>query len=51
MNFWNTNKGRKLKSEAAKKRKEEYKEQFSEQIKWFEKNMSLIKANTFLVEM
>jgi len=42
---------KKAKPETIQKRKEEYKEQFSEQIKWFEKNMSLIKGNTFLVDM
>ena len=42
---------RKASPETIQKRKEEYKEQFSEQIKWFDKNMSLIKGNTFLVDM
>ena len=32
MNFWNTNKGRKLKSDAAKKRKEEYSKKYPKLI-------------------
>lgn len=32
MNFWNTNKGRKLKSDAAKKRKEEYSKKYTSLI-------------------
>ena len=42
---------KKAKPETIQKRKEEYKEQFSEQIEWFEENMNLIKGNTFLVDM
>ena len=37
--------------EIVKKRREEYKELYLEQIKWFESNMKLIRTNTFLVDM
>ena len=42
---------KKAKPETIQKRKEEYKELYSEQIEWFEENMNLIKGNTFLVDM
>ena len=37
--------------ETMKKRQEEYKEIYSEELKWFKKNMDLIKENSFLLDM
>ncbi len=34
-----------------KKRQEEYKELYSEEIEWFKKNMDMIKENSFLLDM
>ena len=42
---------RKASPETIKKRQAEYQEQFSRQIEWFEKNMHLIRDNSFLVDM
>ena len=42
---------KKANPETIKKRREEYKELYSEQIEWFETNMKLIRSNTFLVDM
>ena len=37
--------------ETMNKRKEEYKEKYSAEIKWYKKNMDLIKDNSFLLDM
>ncbi len=37
--------------ETMKKRQEEYKELYSEEIEWFKKNMDMIKENSFLLDM
>jgi len=37
--------------ETMNKRKAEYKEKYSEELKWFKKNMDLIKENSFLLDM
>ena len=37
--------------ETMKKRQAEYKETYSEELKWFKKNMDLIKENSFLLDM
>ena len=42
---------RKPSLETMKKRQEEYKELYSEELKWFKENMDLIKENSFLLDM
>tara|TARA_Y100000593_G_scaffold93805_1_gene190103 strand:- start:1226 stop:1708 length:483 start_codon:yes stop_codon:yes gene_type:complete len=42
---------RKPSLETMNKRKEEYKKIYSAEIKWFKKNMDLIKENSFLLDM
>ena len=37
--------------ETMKKRQAEYKETYSAELKWFKKNMDLIKENSFLLDM
>ena len=37
--------------ETMKKRQEEYKELYSEEMEWFKKNMDVIKENSFLLDM
>ena len=37
--------------ETMKKRQEEYKELYSEEIEWFKKNMDMIKENSILLDM
>ena len=51
MNFWNTNKGRKLKSDAAKKRKEEYSKKYTSLIKRLNELNKMGKVYGFIKDM
>ena len=51
MNFWNTNKGRQLKSEAAKKRKEEYSKKYAKLIKRLDELNKIGKVYGFIKDM
>ena len=51
MNFWNTNKGRQLKSEAAKKRKEEYSKKYTSLIERLNELNEMGKVYGFIKDM